>query len=316
MVLSKNLDIKRMLIFLAYLHFFLVGKIWGQCDEIEQLQPTIMVIPNVLVDKDILSKIQNDENYSNAISAIDKAFLDKDFQTENFIQHFKDALSKDFSLMDKYTAEEAVNKAIENSTAQFFVKAVISIEMGSIGKYVKIKLEAVDQQSSGRNFAVLPYCKSQQSKVADISELIEEALNSGENGIDYFLNEMSKNLQKIKRKGLMLSVDLTIGEDAEIDLSEEMDDDYNSLSDLIREWVKENAIDNSIAGNSETLLNFSEIRIPFFTEKCKKNDANSFGSTMRKGLNKILGNNTNISPHRFKESIYGNKIIFILKKRK
>jgi hypothetical protein len=315
MELFKNLvfDIIVISLLLFGVHIDLIA----QCDEVNQSQMSIMVVPYTSLNEDVLSKIENDANYRNVISVIDDAFIQKDFQTTSFIQSYKNLLTDNSISLGNSTLDEIVKAVISNSKSDIIIYAEVNIGTGNLGQFVEINLSAIDSRSS-LNIASLPFndAKSPQIRTSDYKKLAGKALNDN-GGMERFLNDINNSFAQIREKGRVVKVKIEVHESSEVDLHEEMDDDYNELSDLIIEWVAGNAYKNNyrVKGLSKTVLEFDEIRIPLRDENCQNYLPITFTKEIRKAITKLLRENTNILPHRISASTVGNQIILIIEKK-
>lgn len=316
MELLRFLDIKWIICFVTFL--FIGGMLQAQCDDVEQGQPSIMVVPWTKLEEDILVKIENDENYRSMISVIKASFVERDFNTEDFTTEYEQLKIDNIISNSKMTQEDVIKQVIENSKADIVIKAEVRIKQGTIGSYVEVELSA-DFASTGMNLANLPAAEAQspQFKTKNYTKLVYKALHD-KGGLDKFLNKMNRSFSNIREKGQVISIRIEVGEYSEIDLDEEMDSDYNLLSDLITDWIEDNAYKNNFRtkGSNSNLLYFDEVRIPLRDENCRNYDSRKFERPLRKYINSILKSNANTSEYTVKKgSSISNKIYFIIQKK-
>lgn len=291
---------------------------FSQCDNIETVQPTIMVIPWTRTDEDILNKIEYDANFRTVLSVIKDAFIQKDFNTEDFITEYENLLKDNAVSLNKSAKDDIIKNIIENTTADILVKAEIRINHGNLGNYIGVELSA-EEVGTGENLANLPEPEAQSGQVRteNYSKLAYKALYD-HGGLDRFLNDMNKSFSFVRKKGKTVSVKIEISNNADINFDTEMDDDYNFFSDLIMSWVKIHANKNNyhIKGNTENLMYFDVIKIPLFDEECNNYNASSFERDMRKGIYEILKKAGYLSTHKLSRGVNGNRIYFNIEKRR
>lgn len=315
MELLKNSVFKK--IGAAFILFFCVNNIVAQCDEVEQIQPTIMVIPWTRSNEDIFNKLENDENYRTVVSVIKNAFIKKDFNTEDFVTEYENLLKDNTISLVKTAQSDIIKKVIENTTADIIVKAEIRLKKGNLGNYVGVELTAEDV-ATGENLSNLPepVAQSGQVRTENYSKLAYKALHD-KGGIERFLNDLNKSFSIIKRKGRTISVGIEISESSSINLETEIGNDYDFLSDIIIDWVEQNAYKNNyhIKGNTPTLLYFDAIKIPLRDSNCNNFTINNFERKLRKTLGKTIRNTKGGELLKLSRGINGNKIYFTIEKR-
>lgn len=315
MGLSENLVTKKQLVnlFIFFLGYIYYGN--AQCENISQVQPTIMVIPYSKSNTDILHKIENDKNYRDVITLIKDAFIQRDFNTEDFITEYQNLLKDNVMSLDNLTQDDAAKQIINTSQANIIVKAELEFGEGTYGNYIGIQLTAEDASSS-KNLSNLPNALSPEVRTTKYSELAKKALQADGN-IDKFINDMNKSFSLIKEIGQSVSVRIEVSDNANITLDEEMGEDYDYFSDLIIDWVKSKAYKNNyhIQGNTETLLYFDDIKIPLRDAQCNNYNTSSFEKEMRNAMNRILKKNNSLGTNKLVRSITNNKIYYIIESR-
>ncbi|MGV6828644.1 MAG: DUF6175 family protein, partial [Flavobacteriales bacterium] len=222
MELLKNLVFNNTKFILITLCLVFFSKSKAQCDDTEQVQPTIMVIPWTKINEDILYKIENDKNYRDVITLIKDAFIQKDFNTEDFITEYENLLKDNAISLEKFAQDEVVKQIINNTTADIVVKAELEFGTGTIGNYIGIQLTAEDI-ASGENLSNLPNSLSPEVRTTKYSELAKKALLE-DGKIEKFLNDMNKSFTLIKEKGRTVSVRIEVSENSKITLDEEIDE--------------------------------------------------------------------------------------------
>ncbi|MCO6487226.1 MAG: hypothetical protein J5I98_02355 [Phaeodactylibacter sp.] len=252
--------------------------------DVQQVQPTIMVVPWTGKGEDIRQKLDEDFTYRAVLSKIKEAFDYRGFTTYDFITAYQNA---EIEAAQDWTTQSSLFKEIaNNSPADMYVKADIDIHEGGSGARVHILLEAVDNYSdqSLANTSVT----SRTIRTTDYTILAQQALDT-DNETDRFLELLNSKFADIRANGRTIEVRIVVDENSEVDLETEAGDDYDYLGDLISDWMKENAHQNYAhkKASDETLLHFDAVKIPLRDEDGNNYDASRFARELRKQVAKL-----------------------------
>ena len=123
-------------------------------DDVKTIQPKIIVVPFVKSGQDMRSTIENDFNKRKAISMIKEAFLDRGYETVDFIAKFR--ADQTTAAMTRESQESLKEKIIANSGADIMVTVEYVQGQISRGNKVDLILSAEDTYSGGNMGAKSP----------------------------------------------------------------------------------------------------------------------------------------------------------------
>ena len=123
------------------------------------------------------------------------------------------------------------------------------------------------------------------SMSADVDVLLEEAIVAN---MDNFNNRLMDHFTEMQTIGREISLDIKVfaNNAAGIDLETEFDGD--ELIDVINNWLQVNTVQGrfSMPYASESVANFTQVRIPVYDERGRAIDANGFARQLSKMLKK------------------------------
>ncbi|MCB0582013.1 MAG: hypothetical protein KDD10_22230 [Phaeodactylibacter sp.] len=278
--------------------------------DVQQVQPTIMVVPWTSKGEDIRQKLDEDFTYRAVLSKIKEAFDYRGFTTYDFITAYQNA---EIEAAQDWTAQSSLFKEIaNNSPADMYVKADIDIHQGGSGARVHILMEAVDNYSdqSLANTSVT----SRTIRTTDYTLLAQQALDT-DNETDRFLELLNSKFADIRENGRTIEVRIVVDENSEVDLETEAGDDYDYLGDLIEDWLKENAHQNYAhkKGGDETFIHFDAVKIPLRDEDGNNYDASRFARELRKQVAKLGAQTEYGSRLRISQDIRGASVTLTIK---
>jgi len=230
--------------------------------DIQQVQPSIMVVPYVKEGEEIRSVLENDFNKRMAIAKVKEAFDKRNFTTKDFEQYLKNALKSMSLNSDKKTDERAM--AAQLSGADIMVITEIKVQKSASGNSVKLILQAVDSYT-GQSLANKTG-DSGKFYTDDIPKLAEKAVESV---IESFLDVMNQKFGEIVKNGRSIAIEIHISEDSEIeDFDSEIGADGDVLADIIEDWLDENAYKNNYhASSTDKIFIVDDFRIPLRDER-------------------------------------------------
>jgi len=276
----------------------------------EQVQPTIMVVPWTTSSEDILEKLEQDFTYRATLSKIKQAFDERGFTTYDFvsaIQNYETNQAQDWQ-----TQQTIFTEIANNSPADMFVKAEVKIQRTSLGDKVYVLLETIDNYTnqSIANFSVA----SRAMRTSDYARLVGWAFEK-DNKIEEYLNLLNTKFEDIRTRGRSINIRIVVAENSEVTLDDEAGEDYDLISELIEDWLREQAHKNyvHIKTNTGTLLHCDEVKIPLKDEAGNNYDINRFARGLRKHI-AALGTKTDYG-NRLKigRDIRGNELTLTLK---
>ena len=154
------------------------------------------------------------------------------------------------------------------------------IRKETAGRTITFTLEAFDSYTSKRIATATGTC---QPSDLSVPELLECAVSSH---IKTFDKQLDNYFRDLKKHGREIVLTVRCWDSWDKDLEEE----YNGeeLTDCIQQWLREHTVDGvfNLSDDSETFLQFEQVRIPFYDEKGNAMDARAFATQLRKHLAK------------------------------
>lgn len=229
-------------------------------DDVKTIQPKIIVVPYVIEGQTIRSTIENDFNKRKAISMIKEAFLQRGYETVDFIAKFR--ADKTTAAMTREAQESLKEKIIANSGADIMVTVEYNVSSASRGNKVDLILSAQDTYSGGNMAEKSP--SSPAFATEDYPKLIAKAMEDPEDGIEPFLVLLNESFGRIVENGADIKLVIQLDEDCEFKFTDDIDDDFNTLASVIELWGKKNANKGYAkpGGTSPTAFSFDPIRVP------------------------------------------------------
>lgn len=277
--------------------FCLVANFQLQGQEVvNQVQPSIMIIPYVSSSEDALVKYEGDAEYRLLIDKIANHFDQRGFSTIDFKTELENAKSE--RLLDQGTGvkTDLMTLVKTNSPADIHVETEIIAEPGLYnGRLVRIRLKAIDKYSSmalataGDSDANA--VKSTSKRTNSLVPMVEEAMKS--EVIEDFLNILQSKFSEIVENGRTIKVRIKVNENCQYTLSEEIGDDYDYLSDIIIEMVKRTAFKgyHKIRSSTKYQLYFDQVKIPLRDANGNNYNAAEYGRDLRKKIRRVMGEN-------------------------
>lgn len=263
-------------------------------NSVNTVQPKIMVIPYVKEGEDIRTILEADFNKRTAISEVKKAFDSRGFTTVDFVGKLKAA--KDNQIMTSDNQTDLKTQIIEMSGCDIYVEVEIEPNMSSSGNSINLILQAYEA-STGNSLAN-ENCRSNKFYTNDMSVLAAKAV---EKCMEQFLNTMQIKFTDIVNNGKSVIVDFSFAQSSGYTMESEFGSEGLPFSDVLEEWVSNNAVKNNyhIQGTTSLKMIFDDIRIPLKDKTGKNYNSNKYALDIFKflkglGLNpsKIIKSNT------------------------
>lgn len=179
-----------------------------------------------------------------------------------------------------YLSETPLDMLKRRTQSDIIVQVDWHVNKEASGKSVTYTLEAFDAYTSKR-IATATGTGAASNDI--IPRLLENAVKENISGFDRQMNHYFADLQKNGRE-IVMSV--RCWDNWENDLETEYDGE--ELTDFIQSWFRANTVDGqfSLTTATEDMLQFEQVRIPFFDEKGAALDARGFAVQLRKYLQK------------------------------
>lgn len=267
---------------------FLCAILHAQGD-VNTIQPKIIVVPYVKQGQDLRSTIENDFNKRAAISMIKEAFLERGYETTDFIAKFR--ADQTTEQMTREAQESLKERIIANSGADILVTVEYNQASVSRGNKVDLILSAQDTYSGSNMAEKSP--SSPAFATEDYPKLISKALEDAEDGLEPFLVLLNEAFGRIVENGADIKLVIQLDEDCEFKFTDDIDDDFNTLASVIEDWGKEHAYKGYArpGGTSPTGFSFDPIRLPLRGEDGSNISVESY---LVRPMRKYLKENFNV----------------------
>ncbi len=237
--------------------FSFIGLFAVKAQEVETVQPKIMVIPYTKVGEDIRTILENDVNKRITLAKIKEAFDNRGFNTIDFTARLK-AISQN-AVFNSDNQSDLKSQLIEMSGADIYVEAEMDILLSSSGNLVKVIISAYDI-STGASLAN-KVGESGKFYTDDIGKLASKAI---ETCAEDFLNTIQLKFNDIVENGRSLMIHFGFDQNSSYSMSSEVGEQGLLLSDEIELWMEENAYKSNyhIQGTTDKQMIFDDVRIP------------------------------------------------------
>jgi hypothetical protein len=277
---------------------------------VNQVQPSIMVVPWSSKDEDLRTKIEKDFNYRTALMKISNAFSDRGFSTKDFVTQLQNTLNDQTISQEKMKQSDLFKKVIELSPTDYYIETEVLLFPSADVNKVKILMNAIDK-FSGDKIAAEPM-ESQPFRTDDWAKLTEKALED-EGKLEKFFQLLNSEFAKTREIGRTITIKIELDGSTSHKLDEEVGSNYDLLSDIVIKWVKENSYKQyaKSKGSTSSLLFFDEVKIPLRDEQGNNYDINNFATNMYKFLRQT-GKITKSGNLTVQKEIKGNNLYFKL----
>jgi transcriptional regulator with PAS, ATPase and Fis domain len=293
-------------------------------EEVNQVQPSIMVVPWVSQEENIIDKLDNDFTYAAVLNKIKEAFNNQGFYTYDFITAYNNAQIDKTLKWDKL--QTVFQEIASNTPCEIYVKSRINIERNVDGSSNKIDilLEAVNNYS---NLSIANVSLGKSNRTNDIVLLAQVALEQSDafsfgsnteeqqkQSTETFLDQISGAFQDMRKNGRIVRVDFSVEQNSDINYDTEVGENYDMLSDLILEWLKKQAYKDYVKDVYMDESNLKiEMKVPLRDKDNTNYNVSNLGGEIRSyvaslGLQTELGERLKVS-----RQVRGSTINIIIK---
>lgn len=246
------------------------------------VQPTIMVIPFATEDQQLRTVLENNAALRIAVTKVKEGFDDRGFSTTDFRAKLNQ-LNND-RVMEMENTQSLKQEVIELSGADIYVEVEVQKSRTPSGNSVTVVMTAYDAFSSlslANKVGTSP-----KFYTDDYSKLTEKALG---NSIEELLNTIQLKFDDIVRNGRTITMSVTFAETSEWDMDAEVGTEGDLLSDVIEDWLAENALQGNyhLQGVTATKLLVDAIKVPMRDEKGRSFRASRFAGVFRNYLTSL-----------------------------
>jgi hypothetical protein len=245
------------------------------------IQPKIMVIPEIKPNQTIEDVLNNSPLTRLSISSVKEAFNKRGFLPIEYTSKLRNAKIDDAIEMENRS--DYKSEILESSGADIYVEVGTTIDRSNSGNNVNIILSAYDAFTSvslaNKSFV------SPRFHTENFDLLVAKAMDTN---IDDFMNLIQLGFDDMVSNGRLLAMNVTFAEDSEFNMDSEFED-YTLLSDLIENWLEDNAYNAyfHIQGVTSNKMMIDEIRVPLHDENGKNFRISKFIQNFRKYLGTI-----------------------------
>ena len=258
---------------------FMMLTVLAQEKEQVTIQPTIMAIPFAAEGRSTRSLYEFNELNRIAITKVKEAFDQRGVNTIDFRAKLKQAQNAEVMTEDQeWTLKDEV---IKMSGADIYVEVEANSDRSKTGNSVTCIMTAFDA-FSGESLAN-KVSTSPRFKTDNFEKLTAKAVEAE---VDNLLNTIQDKFNNIIKTGRTITMEVGIEIGSDITLDSEVDDSGLYLSEIIEEWVEENAYNNyfHLQGQSDTRMFFDIIKVPLKQDNGSNYRVSKFVIALRKFL--------------------------------
>ena len=250
---------------------------------VNTVQPKIMVIPYTKEGEDLRTVLEDDVNKRITLAKIREAFDDRGFTTIDFTARLKAISQNEVFTADNQT--DLKSQLIEMSGADIYVEAEMNVLLSSSGNSVKVIVTAYDV-STGASLAN-KVGDSGKFYTDDIGKLASKSIASC---AEEFLNTIQTKFSDIVENGRSVIINFGFDQNSSYSMSSEIGGQGLQLSDELEMWMEEHAYKNNyhIQGTTDKQMIFDDVRIPLKDPKNGNNyNTNKFALEIFKFMRKL-----------------------------
>ena len=250
---------------------------------VNTVQPKIMVIPYTKEGEDLHTVLEDDVNKRITLAKIREAFDARGFTTIDFTARLKAISQNEVFTADNQT--DLKSQLIEMSGADIYVEAEMNVLLSSSGNSVKVIVTAYDV-STGASLAN-KVGDSGKFYTDDIGKLASKSIGSC---AEEFLNTIQTKFSDIVENGRSVIINFGFDQNSSYSMSSEIGGQGLQLSDELEMWMEEHAYKNNyhIQGTTDKQMIFDDVRIPLKDPKNGNNyNTNKFALEIFKFMRKL-----------------------------
>jgi len=235
-----------------------------------------------------------------AITKVKEAFDQRGVNTIDFRAKLKQLNNNE--ILTEEQQKTLKDDVIGLSGADIYVEVEANKNKSNSGNSVNVIMTAYDA-FSGESLAN-KVSSSPKFYTEEYEKLVEKAV---EKEADNLLNTIQEKFNDIIENGRTVVIQFGVGKEASFDLDSEFGNDGYLLSEIIEEWMSENAYKNNfhLQGSTETRMVFDIVKIPLKDDKGKNYRLSKFAVKLRKYIESLGDINVN-------RTVNGNTLIITL----
>lgn len=248
-------------------------------------QPTIVVVPTKQSGRSYDEIIKYYIGYRTTINMVQGALVSKGYEIKDFMAALE-ATEKRHQMSSGTAVTSFEDELIANSAADVYIE--VDAGYSTDGDQGSIGLKAYEKSTARVLAAKQHITKKYPNSLRE--DLYRIAINSI---IDPFLTEMTKSYNDKALKGNTFVLVIQTGNDSASDLDTNVPSQGLPLSDVMRRWVRKNAVGGNfhILGATRNKLTFDGIKIASKAKEGYFIDANDFALDIWQYIKNDLGVN-------------------------
>jgi hypothetical protein len=266
-------------------------------------RPTIMVFPFFKEGQDIRKLVEADVTNRVVMTKVKEAFDNRGYSTVDFLAKVRNLQTNDALTSDKQT--DVKTAIIQSSGADISVEVEYDFEKGATGNRLKVILTAYESSAGTSLSNKVGFSRRVYSE--DVSLLASQAVESI---VVDFLNVMQEKFNDIVENGKYMAMEFNLNADSGVTMSSEVGKDNLPLSDVLEEWVGNNAKSYHIQGVTDLKVVFDVVRVPRMDAQNRSLTATRYGLEVMKFCNALTFGTKKLKVERL---IKGNTIFVSFK---
>ena len=276
----------------------------------EPPQPSMMILPYTQSGESALDLYQSSEDYRALIIGMEQAFIDNGAELrdlERLIINAKEQMTRE---ANKYIdINDAINR---NATTDITIAPEINYQDdGSLVQF-GILMKALDT-STGAILYTGKYISTpsipRSSNMMDVATNILK-YDKGEGPyLQIFLAGMRRAFEKMVNDGRLVKIIISTDDNSDYGLSDEANDDFDLIRDVITEFIEENSMSAAVSSSSDNRMEF-DVKIAVRDSDGKPYNLSKFAKSVRKTIlrtcvsaSKVMGDDYRPDPKSCQENI-------------
>nr|WP_299070386.1 DUF6175 family protein [uncultured Allomuricauda sp.] len=234
------------------------------CEEVNTLQPSIMVLPRTIKGEDLRTIMDKQPEVRVAISKVKQAFDDRGYTTMDFETTLKSRIRDE--VVTKESQTEFKNRIFRNIPSDIIVEIDVIISYSDKGNRATLVLEA-NVTDNGNSMASVPLEGNMyytEDKILLIGSALKKENDNNELLLDEFLRKMNEKWAEMRENGKSVKMEFSLSEDVVITMDEDVPSKREKLKYVIEDWLEETAYKNYyvVTFVTETKLMVEDYRYP------------------------------------------------------
>lgn len=234
------------------------------CEEVNTLQPSIMVLPRTIKGEDLRTIMDEQPEVRVAISKVKQAFDDRGYTTMDFETTLKSRIRDE--VVTKESQTEFKNRIFRNIPSDIIVEIDVIISYSDKGNRATLVLEA-NVTDNGNSMASVPLEGNMyytEDKILLIGSALKKENDNNELLLDEFLRKMNEKWAEMRENGKSVKMEFSLSEDVGITMDEDVPSKREKLKYVIEDWLEETAYKNYyvVTFVTETKLMVEDYRYP------------------------------------------------------